>query len=49
MLGGTSVTERAREHAREMLQSSLGKSPGRRPSASRNGAGSSRARNGRAG
>ena len=49
MLGGTSVTERAREHAREMLQSALGKSRGRRPSASPNGAGSSRARNGRAG
>jgi DNA repair protein RecN (Recombination protein N) len=49
MLGGTSVTERAREHAREMLQTALGKSRGRRPSASPNGAGSSRARNGRAG
>ena len=49
MLGGTSVTERAREHAREMLQTALGKSRGRRPSASPNGAGSSRARSGRAG
>jgi DNA repair protein RecN (Recombination protein N) len=49
MLGGTSVTERAREHAREMLQTALGRSRVRRPSASPNGAGSSRARNGRAG
>jgi DNA repair protein RecN (Recombination protein N) len=49
MLGGASVTERAREHAREMLQTALGKGRVRRPSASPNGGGSSRARNGRAG
>jgi hypothetical protein len=49
MLGGTSVTDRAREHAREMLQTALGKTRGRRPSASPNGTGSSRARSGRAG
>jgi DNA repair protein RecN (Recombination protein N) len=49
MLGGASVTERAREHAREMLQTALGKGRGRRPSASPTGAGSSRARSGRAG
>jgi DNA repair protein RecN (Recombination protein N) len=49
MLGGTSITERAREHAKEMLESAL-KRPGvRRASASSRGAGSSRARSGRAG
>jgi DNA repair protein RecN (Recombination protein N) len=49
MLGGASITERAREHAKEMLESALKRPGERRPSASARGAGSSRARSGRAG
>ena len=48
MLGGTSITDRAREHAREMLESALRRPPARRPSASGRGGDSSRARSGRA-
>lgn len=47
MLGGASVTERAREHAREMLESGRSRAAGRGVSASARGAGSSRARSGR--
>ena len=47
MLGGTSVTERAREHAREMLESARPRAARRGVSASARGAGSSRARSGR--
>ncbi len=49
MLGGASITERAREHAREMLESALQRPAPRRTSASSRGGGSSRARSGRAG
>jgi DNA repair protein RecN (Recombination protein N) len=49
MLGGASVTERAREHAREMLESGRPRAARRGVSASARGAGSSRARSGRAG
>jgi len=48
MLGGASITERAREHAREMLESASAGDQPRRASASSRGAGSSRARTGRA-
>jgi DNA repair protein RecN (Recombination protein N) len=48
MLGGANVSDRAREHAREMLESASGKVR-RRPAATSRGAGSSRARSGRAG
>jgi DNA repair protein RecN (Recombination protein N) len=47
MLGGTSVTDRAREHAREMLESGRPRVTRRAVSASVRGAGSSRARSGR--
>ncbi len=47
MLGGASVTERAREHAREMLESGRPRAARRGVSASARGAGSSRARSGR--
>ncbi len=47
MLGGASVTERAREHAREMLESGRPPAATRAVSASARGAGSSRARSGR--
>jgi DNA repair protein RecN (Recombination protein N) len=46
MLGGAEITARTREHAREMLQAAAGAAPA--TTASR-GAGSSRARNSRAG
>jgi len=50
MLGGANVTDRAREHAREMLESAAGNVRGRPGAAtSSRGAGSSRARSGRAG
>jgi DNA repair protein RecN (Recombination protein N) len=49
MLGGANVTDRAREHAREMLESAAGKTRGRPAAATSRGAGSSRARSGRAG
>jgi DNA repair protein RecN (Recombination protein N) len=48
MLGGASITERAREHAREMLESASAGDRPRRANASSRGAGSSRARSGRA-
>jgi DNA repair protein RecN (Recombination protein N) len=48
MLGGTSITERAREHAREMLESALRRPSAGRASASARGGGSSRGRSGRA-
>jgi DNA repair protein RecN (Recombination protein N) len=47
MLGGASVTDRAREHAREMLESGRPRAARRGVSASGGGAGSARARNGR--
>lgn len=47
MLGGASVTDRAREHAREMLESGRLRVARRGVSASARGAGSSRARSGR--
>jgi DNA repair protein RecN (Recombination protein N) len=47
MLGGASVTDRAREHAREMLESGRPRAVRRGVSASARGAGSSRARSGR--
>jgi DNA repair protein RecN (Recombination protein N) len=49
MLGGASVTERALEHAREMLEAAAGGRARGPASASRRGAGSSRARSDRAG
>ncbi len=48
MLGGATVTDRAREHAREMLQAAM-RPPARGVSATSRGAGSARARSGRAG
>jgi len=47
MLGGASVTDRAREHAREMLEAGRSRAARRGVSASARGAGSSRARSGR--
>ncbi len=47
MLGGASVTDRAREHAREMLESGRPRVARRGVSASARGGGSSRARSGR--
>ena len=47
MLGGASVTDRAREHAREMLESGRPRGARRGVSASARGGGSSRARSGR--
>jgi DNA repair protein RecN (Recombination protein N) len=47
MLGGASVTDRAREHAREMLESGRTRPARRGVSASGGGAGSARARSGR--
>jgi hypothetical protein len=51
MLGGTVITDRTRDHAREMLQSSAPDTAPRRPkpATSARGSGSSRARSGRAG
>ena len=53
MLGGARITERTRDHAREMLDQASApravKSPARRPTSGANGRGSSRARSGRAG
>jgi DNA repair protein RecN (Recombination protein N) len=53
MLGGARITERTRDHAREMLEAAkgprAGKGPARRPISGANGKGSSRVRNGRAG
>jgi DNA repair protein RecN (Recombination protein N) len=48
MLGGTSITDRAREHAREMLESAVRRPSARRPRPSGRGGDSSRARSGRA-
>ncbi|HEX9207806.1 MAG TPA: DNA repair protein RecN [Steroidobacteraceae bacterium] len=48
MLGGTSITERTRDHAREMLEAARRPGPGATKPASA-GTGSSRARSGRAG
>jgi DNA repair protein RecN (Recombination protein N) len=47
MLGGASVTDRAREHAREMLESGRARASRRGVSASGRGSGSARARSGR--
>jgi DNA repair protein RecN (Recombination protein N) len=47
MLGGASVTDRAREHAREMLESGRPRAARRGVSASARDSGSARARNGR--
>jgi DNA repair protein RecN (Recombination protein N) len=47
MLGGASVTDRAREHAREMLESARPRAARRAVSASGGDAGSARARSGR--
>ncbi|HEX5649222.1 MAG TPA: DNA repair protein RecN [Steroidobacteraceae bacterium] len=50
MLGGTQITARTREHAREMLESGRRRPPASKPvKAASAGKGSSRARNGRAG
>ena len=52
MLGGTSITARTRDHAREMLESALRRPaarPPRRPTSTSTGGGNSRARSGRAG
>jgi DNA repair protein RecN (Recombination protein N) len=52
MLGGTSITARTRDHAREMLESALQRPAARgtrRATSPSGGAGSSRARTGRAG
>jgi DNA repair protein RecN (Recombination protein N) len=51
MLGGARITERTREHAREMLQSAGAEPPGQEPpgATSSRGRGSSRARSARAG
>jgi hypothetical protein len=48
MLGGTSITERTREHAREML-SEAARRPAPAVKSASGGKGSSRARSGRAG
>ncbi len=51
MLGGASITDRTRDHAREMLESALlrpAKRVPRRPTSPSDGGGSSRARSGRA-
>jgi DNA repair protein RecN (Recombination protein N) len=49
MLGGANVTDRAREHAREMLEAAATAGRKRSGAATSRGAGSSRARSGRAG
>jgi len=52
MLGGASITDRTRDHAREMLEAAQQvprKRPARRPTSPSSDAGSSRARSGRAG
>lgn len=52
MLGGAQITDRTREHAREMLESALRSPPkraARRPTSTSSGGDSSRARSGRAG
>ena len=53
MLGGAQITQRTRDHAREMLEAArtppAGRRPARGPTSGSSGRGSSRARNGRAG
>jgi DNA repair protein RecN (Recombination protein N) len=49
MLGGTRITERTREHAREMLEAARDRPAPRRATSTSGGGGNSRARTGRAG